>query len=111
LGISSTAPLYVLAIDAPLNRLVVGEKRDLRSQSLVADQINCLVDAFPEEAWAKIRYAHKAARCRISPDGGRLTVRFTEPQEAVSPGQSVVLYDEGTVLGGGIIKEVYSGTN
>jgi tRNA-uridine 2-sulfurtransferase len=110
LGISSPVPLYVLAIDAARNRLVVGEKGHLRAGGLVADQLNCLVDAFPEEAWAKIRYAHRAARCRISHEGDRLTVRFREPQEAVCPGQSVVLYDDVTVLGGGIIQEVLSGT-
>jgi tRNA-specific 2-thiouridylase len=107
LRISAPTPLYVLAIDAPHNRLIVGPKKDLKSKGLVADQVNRLVDAFPGEAWAKIRYAHKAARCAVSFDGDRLTVRFAEPQEAVSPGQSVVLYDEGIVLGGGVIKEVF----
>jgi tRNA-specific 2-thiouridylase len=111
LGISSPTPLYVVRIDAARNRLVVGEKGDLRSEGLVADQVNCLVDAFPGEAWAKIRYAHRAARCRISHDGDRLTVRFAEPQEAVSPGQSVVLYDGATVLGGGTIKEATIGNH
>jgi tRNA-uridine 2-sulfurtransferase len=110
LGLSSPAPLYVLAIDAPHNRLVVGGKTDLRTEGLVADQVNRLVDSFPEEAQAKIRYAHRAARCRISEEDGRLTVRFVEPQEAVAPGQSVVLYDGETVLGGGIIQEVFHGT-
>ncbi|MEK7374638.1 MAG: tRNA 2-thiouridine(34) synthase MnmA [Thermodesulfobacteriota bacterium] len=110
LGISSPTPLYVLKIDAARNRLVVGEKRELRSESLVADQVNWLVDAIPEEAWAKIRYAHRAARCRISQNGDRLAVRFAEPQEAVSPGQSVVFYDGVTVLGGGVIQEVDGGT-
>jgi tRNA-specific 2-thiouridylase len=109
LGIASPAPLYVTAIDAVTNRLVVGEKRGLLAEGLAADQINCLVDAFPEEAWAKIRYAHRAARCRISQSGDRLTVRFMEPQEAASPGQSVVLYDNDTVLGGGVIQEVFGG--
>ncbi len=109
LGISSPVPLYVLAIDAPRNLLVVGSKGELKSGGLAADQINRLVDSFPEEAWAKIRYAHRAARCRISCDGDRLTLRFAEPQESVAPGQSVVLYDDATVLGGGIIKEVYRG--
>jgi len=109
LGLSSPAPLYVLAIDAPCNRLVVGGKTDLRAEGLVADQLNRLVDSFPEEARAKIRYAHRAARCRISEEDGRLTVRFAEPQEAVAPGQSVVLYDGETVLGGGIIQEVQVG--
>ena len=109
LGISSPAPLYVTAIDVAHNRLVVGQKKDLLSDSLAADQVHCLVDAFPEEAWAKIRYAHRAARCRISRNGDRLVVRFAKPQEAVAPGQSVVLYDETTVLGGGVIQEIYHG--
>ncbi len=86
LGVSSPAPLYVLAIDAPHNRLVVGGKTDLRAEGLIADQVNRLVDSFPEEARAKIRYAHRAARCRISEEDGRLTVRFAEPQEAVCTG-------------------------
>jgi tRNA-specific 2-thiouridylase len=111
LGISSPKPLYVLAIDAAQNRLIVGPKADLKSVGLIADQVNCLVDAFPGEAWAKIRYAHRAARCRVSYRDGRLTVRFAEPQEAVAPGQSVVLYDGSTVLGGGIIREVQVGTH
>ncbi len=109
LGLSSPAPLYVLAIDAPRNRLVVGGKTDLRADGLVADQVNRLVDSFPEEARAKIRYAHRAARCRISEEEGRVTIRFAEPQEAIAPGQSVVLYDGETVLGGGIIQEVLRG--
>ena len=109
LRLSSPAPLYVVEIDAARNRLVVGGKTDLRAEGLVAGEVNRLVDSFPEEAWAKIRYAHRAARCRVSEEEGRLTVRFAEPQEAVAPGQSVVLYDGETVLGGGVIQEVYRG--
>lgn len=107
LRLSSPEPLYVVAIDAPRNRLVVGRKTDLRAEGLVAAGVNRLVDALPAEAMAKIRYAHRAARCRISEEGdGRVTLRFAEPQEAIAPGQSVVLYDKETVLGGGTIEEV-----
>jgi len=111
LGISAPKPRYVLAIDAARNRLVVGDKADLRSVDLVAGQVNRLVDAFPAEAWGKIRYAHRGARCRIAERDGRLLVRFTEPQEAITPGQSIVLYADDTVLGGGIIEEVSHGTD
>jgi tRNA-specific 2-thiouridylase len=106
LGVSAPAPLYVLRIDAARNRLIVGGKGELSSQGLTAGEVNRLVDAFPEEAWGKIRYAHKPARCRLSPQGDRLSIRFAEPQEAIAPGQSVVLYGEDVVLGGGIIEEV-----
>ena len=114
LGISAPKPLYVLAIDAAKNRLVVGPKEALLSTELIAGQVSRLVDAFPREGWAKIRYAHRPARCLISEAEDRLAVRFTAPQEAITPGQSVVLYDsdsaEATVLGGGIIEEVCVGT-
>ncbi len=109
LGISSPVPLYVLAIDGPRNRLVVGPKGELGAAGLEADQVNRLVDSFPPEAWAKIRYGHRGAACRVSCEGDRLFVRFAEPQEAVAPGQSVVLYDGPTCLGGGIIKETERG--
>lgn len=109
LGISAPEPLYVLAIDGANNRLVVGGKADLKSGGLTAGRVNRLVDAFPAEAWGKIRYAHRAARCRVIHRDDRLQVRFAEPQEAVAPGQSIVLYDGETVLGGGIIEEVLHG--
>jgi tRNA-specific 2-thiouridylase len=110
LRISAPRPLYVIKIDAETNRLIVGEKERLKSKSLVAGQVSWLVDDLPVEAWAKIRYAHRAEKCRIEQNSeGNMTVRFNKPQEAISCGQSVVFYDHSTVLGGGVIKEVLSG--
>jgi len=68
--------------------------------------VNLLVDDLTERCVAKIRYAHRGAACRVTLDGGLLRVVFDEPQEAITPGQYVVLYDGGIVLGGGIIREV-----
>lgn len=72
----------------------------------MADRINLLASALPGEATAKIRYAQGGAACRLTLEGGTLRVLFDAPQEAVTPGQSVVLYAGTSVLGGGIIKEV-----
>lgn len=109
LGISWPVPLYVLAIDAGENELVVGEKDLLKAEGLIADQVNLLVDQLPEETLVKIRYAHRGVKSHVSLREGRLNVEFNEAQEAVAPGQSVVLYDDGCVLGGGVIKEVIFG--
>lgn len=51
-----------------------------------------------------IRYQAKPAPCRVELTGeDRARVTFQTPQRAVTPGQSVVFYEDGTVLGGGII--------
>jgi len=105
LGGWSGEPLYVLGIDARKNRVVVGGKADLMAPGLAADRVNLLVDDLPERCVAKIRYAHRGAACRVALDGDLLQVIFDEPQEAITPGQYVVLYDGGIVLGGGVIRE------
>jgi len=105
LGVSNPVPLYVLALDVPGNRLVVGEKEEVRATGLVADSLNILADELPARATAKIRYAHRAAPCVIIWGEDTMTVRFDAPQEAVTPGQSVAVYDGDVVLGGGIIRE------
>jgi len=106
LGGWSGDPLYVLGVDARKNRVVVGGKADLMAPGLVADRVNLLVDDLPARAVAKIRYAHRGAPCTVALDGDLLRVVFDEPQEAITPGQSVVLYDSDIVLGGGVIREV-----
>lgn len=106
LGLSLGKPLYVIAKDISRNRIVAGEREMLLSRGLIADSVNILVDSLPEKAYAKIRYAHTPAPCSISLKGGEMAVLFDEPQEAVTPGQTVALYDNGTVLASGIIKEV-----
>jgi tRNA-specific 2-thiouridylase len=60
-------------------------------------------------AQAKIRYRKKPAPCRLSLHENKLTVHFSEAQEAVTPGQSVVFYDGDRVLGGGTIESVIGG--
>jgi tRNA-uridine 2-sulfurtransferase len=105
LGGWSGDPLYVLGIDAGKNRLVVGVKTDLMARGLVAEGVNQLVDNLPARATAKIRYAHRGSACSVALDGDLLRVVFDDAQEAITPGQYVVLYDDGVVLGGGIIRE------
>lgn len=97
--------LYVVAKDIESNRLVLGCKEDLLSPGLVADQANLFVDRLPGRAKAKIRYAHTPAPCSVVLEGENLEVRFDEPQEAITPGQTVAVYDEDGLLASGIIRE------
>jgi tRNA-specific 2-thiouridylase len=112
LGIAWPVPLYVLAIDAGQNKLIVGERDLLKADGLAADRVNLFCSSLPARAAVKIRYAHRGAKSTISLKGEMLRIMFEEAQEAVAPGQSAVLYsDDGRVLGGGIIKEVIFGNH
>jgi tRNA-uridine 2-sulfurtransferase len=105
LGGWSGDTLYVLGVDAGTNRVIVGGQAALKAPGLMADRVNLLVDELPGRAVAKIRYAHRGAPCKATLEGDLLRVVFDEPQEAITPGQYVVLYDDGIVLGGGVIRE------
>jgi tRNA-specific 2-thiouridylase len=109
LGISAPTPKYVLAIDAGQNRLVVGEKAELRRKGLIAGEVNFLTSPWPREVKAKIRYRKKAAPCQVEVEGERLKVIFREEEEAITPGQAVVFYDGDVLLGGGVIEEAWGG--
>jgi tRNA-specific 2-thiouridylase len=108
LRLSSSDPLYVLAIDAASARVTVGPKASLGRQSLDASQVNWTSGLAPTE-WtpvaAQIRHRHSAAPGRVRAlEGQRAEFVFDEPQSAVTPGQAVVFYDGEEVVGGGWIE-------
>jgi tRNA-specific 2-thiouridylase len=102
--------MYVVDIDPATNRITLGEREQLLRTSLVARQVNML--GAREGMFccqAKIRYNHQpqpAVSSITGPD--ELTVRFDEPQAAITPGQAVVLYEGDVVLGGGWIESASS---
>ena len=107
LGISAAAPLYVCSIDKKNNTVVLGEDKDLYSDTLEADEFNWIsgvVPASPVLCRAKIRYRQKEQPATAYPIGDDMVkIVFDEPQRAITPGQSAVLYDGDVVLGGGTI--------
>jgi tRNA-specific 2-thiouridylase len=108
LGFAAGQRRYVLQIVPGENTVIVGDRAELLSSSLVASRVNWLIEppAAPLACTAKIRYRHTAAPARVTalPDGGA-RVEFAEPQSAVTPGQAVVFYEGMRVLGGGWIDE------
>ena len=107
LGISAAAPLYVCSIDTKNNTVVLGDDKDLYSDTLEADEFNWrsgVVPASPVRCRAKIRYRQKEQPATAYPIGDAMVkIVFDEPQRAITPGQSAVLYDGDVVLGGGTI--------
>ncbi|NLE64452.1 MAG: tRNA 2-thiouridine(34) synthase MnmA [Elusimicrobia bacterium] len=107
LGIALGYPAYVFLIDPAENKVFVGPREHLLSGGLEASGLNWLGADFPKEtieADLKIRYNPFEVRGTVTfLSEGRLRVLFREPQPAVTPGQSVVLYDGDRVLGGAVI--------
>lgn len=107
LGIAAKTPLYVVGLDLANKRVVVGEDKDVFQSALIAGDLNWIAfdaPAGPLAVKAKIRYGAKEAdalvKCLSSDE---VKVTFSEPQRAITPGQSVVFYDGDIVLGGGVI--------
>ena len=78
----------------------------LLSAGLAAAQSSWVAGSAPPagDLFAKTRYRQADVACRIvDADGERFALSFTDPQWAVTPGQSAVLYDGDVCLGGGII--------
>ena len=110
LGVALGYPAYVTRIDAGSNTVTVGPREALLGQTLTARSLNMVkVPALDGErgAWASVRSRDAGAPClawQTAPD--ELRVAFAEPRSAITPGQSVVLYDGDDVLGGGWIHGV-----
>lgn len=110
LGLSlGTEPLYVLRLDAKHNRIVLGRGEGLFAEGCLARSFRFQDPRAAEgefRALAKLRLAHRPAPCRVRPRAeGEVELIFDQPERAVAPGQSAVLYDEeGLVLGGGVIE-------
>ena len=110
-GMAAPEPLYVIRRDTGKNQVVVGGANDVFATGLNAEYAAWIteVPAEPVRCTAKIRYGRREGACTASMlVDGRLRVEFDEPQRAVTPGQSVVLYDGERVLGGGDIQTVDS---
>ena len=104
-GVSSSKPLYVLELRKDTNEVVVGDADKTFKKSLIADRLSFTGDIPKngQNVQIKIRSAQKAFSGTVTINNGEAYVESCDLQKSVAPGQSVVLYDGETVLGGGII--------
>lgn len=109
LGISAPAPLYVLGFDKDNNNVIVGFEDENICHFLIAENL-CWTSveppAKPFKAFAKIRSSQPPSPVLVTPvSTDEIKIDFELNQRGIAGGQSVVLYDGDTVLGGGIIKK------
>jgi len=121
--------LYVIAIDSRKNRLVIGENEDCFSDTMTIENVNILDKRFWElfkkkkVFLAQIRGGHKPEKALLflenpksqipnpkqitnpkSQKINKLIVKFAKPVRAITPGQTVALYEKNILIAGGIIK-------
>ncbi len=117
LGVAVNYPVYVHSIDAKNNVVVLAPNDALNSSGLIADDFVWPAEVEPNEkikALVKIRLASKPVPCTVEKyipseddtfayNGTAWKITFDESQRAVAPGQSAVLYNDGVIIGGGVI--------
>ena len=103
LGVAAADPLYVIATDARANRVIVGNREDLAAREIDVDDL--VVHELPDRALdVRIRHHGQPLRGRMLITGaGTGRVVLEDVAEAVAPGQTAALYDEGRLVAAGRI--------
>ncbi|WP_181391931.1 tRNA 2-thiouridine(34) synthase MnmA [Deinococcus irradiatisoli] len=99
---------HVVHLDVASNTVWVGEYEDCLWRTLQAQRPNYLIDLadLPTELDVQVRYRSTPVRARVlRADEHGFELEFAEPQFAVAPGQSAVLYAGPKLLGGGLIAD------
>ena len=108
LGIALGEPVYVCSKDMAANTVTVGPDAALYRKTLWAFDWNWIpfpTLTEPLRCKARVRYRHTEQPATVYPEeNGNARVEFDDPQRAITPGQTVVLYDGDTVIGGGTIR-------
>jgi len=102
-------PLYVVGKDSSSNALIAGTREDLQASGTEVDIFNwvsCAPKTSPFKALARLRSSQRGVESEVEPlPNGGLRVKFSKPQFAVAPGQTLALYEDDMLLGGGEMTE------
>jgi len=99
--------MFVVEIRPVDRAVVIGPREELLGRGVIAREMNWLVDAPDVGARVEIQVRHRAAPARaeiVRIDGTEIELALDEAVAAITPGQSLVLYDGARVLGGGLIE-------
>ncbi|HKT09582.1 MAG TPA: tRNA 2-thiouridine(34) synthase MnmA [Gemmatimonadaceae bacterium] len=100
-------PIYVIAIRPDTREVVIGPRTELLGRGVIARDVNWLVDAPPAVgAHVQVQVRHRAPAAPaeiVRLDAGEIELALDEPVAAITPGQSLVMFDGDRVLGGGLI--------
>ena len=100
-------PMFVVEIRPATRTVVIGPRAELLGRGVVAREVNWLADTPPAGAAVEVQIRHRsrpAAGTLVRVSGDEIEIALDEPVSAITPGQSLVLYDGARVLGGGVIE-------
>ena len=113
LGVATGEPLFVVKIDAPKRRVLVGPREALMTRGLLLEELNWLGRGSLEDAaragalvLVRVRSTRPPVPGHLGFEDGQPAVFFDSPEEGVARGQAAVLYDpdgQTRILGGGFI--------
>ena len=109
IGVALGQPAYVLDIDASTGTVTLGGRKDLERSAAELSEVQWMsID--PPTVGAELRIEAQIRHRRRTVSGtvirtgaSTASLRFDEPEEAVTPGQAAVLYSGDVLLGGGWI--------
>jgi len=107
-------PMFVVAIRPAERAVVIGPREALLGRGVVAREVNWLAETPSVGARVQVQVRHRAAPAQaevLRLEGDEIELALDEPVTAVTPGQSLVLYDGSRVLGGGFIERAGPGRN
>jgi tRNA-specific 2-thiouridylase len=101
-------PMYVVAIRPATREVVIGPREELLGRGVIAREVNWLVDDPPGVgAHVQVQVRHRAAPAPaeiVRVESDEIELALDEPVAAITPGQSLVIYEGERVLGGGFIE-------
>jgi tRNA-specific 2-thiouridylase len=100
-------PAYVVRLVQDENVVVVGPEEELYCTQARVSDVAWVAGQAPAasfQSMVRVRYRAKAAVALVEIDGATARIAFHEPQKAVAPGQSLVMYNGDAVLGGGFLE-------
>lgn len=109
-------PWYVVDKDLQRNVLIIAQGSQhprLFKQALFVSHLHWIDGVEPKLPYrclAKVRYRQQDQACEVHQGEAGYQVIFDQPQRAITPGQSVVFYNDTLCLGGGIIEQAYNPT-